>query len=56
MTRKFTPHLQRTNAEKAAWGATLIYGNIKDCPGDDLLMLEIFVHDEIKRREQEKQK
>lgn len=55
MTQKFSPHLQRTNAETAAWGATLIYGNLKDCPDGDLHTLKVLIDDEIDRREQEKQ-
>ena len=42
--------MQRTAAEKAAWGSTLIIGNIHEMRQNDLDCIRIIVNDEHKRR------
>ena len=43
--------MQRTPAEKADWGLTLIIGNIHEMRTSDLKTAKIIVDDEIKRRD-----
>ena len=42
--------MQRTPAEKADWGSTLIIGNIHEMRQSDLDCIRIIVNDEHKRR------